>query len=425
VWGESEDVWELAVPDLKFRRNSFQETLLQLDLTSDPDRPVDIFSQACVQQYRELQLDHFGYLFTQVFEPDVLREVALLEGRPYPPLAELNDRTSPATARLADLVDNAADLTVIGLVNVASALITVCRLGPAARLLELAGARAVSPRERFEVAMLDFLVSNRRDDGAGSPEAFRRMREAIETGDIPRERVIDVCSQAVVWYLKRKEVSEADFRWYVTTGSALAKNAGRIDPTTRSAWNRAVAMIPAGNRQADATRRYMERAREAAEEAISRRPRAYEMNFIKTYHESAIKEHMYVTGDADKAIEAAEALVALDPVWAPSYGEFAEACQRFGDKRRAAELYEKAAALGPPYVGLHLLRAARCYEALGDYARAVEHYLTLSELAPRNESILVAGLRSAEKVSPQARDRFEFALAQMGGREPDPAGDRR
>jgi Tetratricopeptide repeat len=406
------------MPDLKLRRNSFQQVLIKLEYEADLDRPADLFSRACVQHYREFSLDSYGYSFTQVFEPGVLKEVALLEGRPYAPLADLSDRPGPAIARLAELAENAADLPVVGLVNVASALITISRFGPASRVLKLAEARPATPRERLEIALLNFMVSNRRDDGAGSPEAFRRMREAIETGQAPHERALDVCSQAVVWYLKRKEVSEDDFRWYVAVGCALAKNPGRIDSGTISAWNRAVAMIPAGRGQAPETRHYMQRAREAAEEAISRRPRPHEMNFIKTYYESTIKEHLYVTGDFEKAKEAGNALIALDPGWGPSYGELAEVYQKSGDEQRAAELYEQAAALGPPYVGHHLLRAVRCREALGDYGRAVDHCLTLSELAPRNESLLTAGLRIAEKASRHARDQFESLLAQAGGREP-------
>lgn len=368
------------MPDLKLRRNSFQQVLIKLEYDADSARPADLFSRACLQHFSEFSLDRYGYSFTQVFEPGVLQEVAALEGRPYGPLADLTDRPSPAIARLAELVAGAADLPVVALVNLASALITISRFDPARRVLQIAEARAVTPRERLEVALLEFMVSNRRDDGAGSPAAFRRMRAAIETGQVPPERVIDVCSQAVVWYLKRKELTEDDFRFYVMAGCALAKNPGRIDPAPLSAWNRAVAMLPADMGQAAQTRHYMVRAREAAEQAISRRPRPYELNFIKTYYESTIKEHLYVTRDFGKAIQAGEALIALDPVWGPSYGELAEVYQRSGDTRRAAGLYEQAAELGPPYVGHHLLRAARCRAALGEHDRVAEHHLTLSRI---------------------------------------------
>lgn len=38
------------------------------------------------------------------------------------------------------------------------------------------------------------------------------MRAAIQTGRVPPDRALDACAQAVVWYLKRKEPIEADYR---------------------------------------------------------------------------------------------------------------------------------------------------------------------------------------------------------------------
>jgi hypothetical protein len=58
-------------------------------------------------------------------------------------------------------------------------------------------------------------------------------------------------------------------------------------------------------------------------------------------------------------------LIDLDQVWAPSYGELADAHRHFGHVAEAAELYAQAASLGPPYVGHHLLRAASCAEEAG------------------------------------------------------------
>jgi tetratricopeptide (TPR) repeat protein len=145
------------------------------------------------------------------------------------------------------------------------------------------------------------------------------------------------------------------------------------------------------------------------------------MNFLKTYYESAIKEHMYLTGDYDRAQEAGDALIALDPVWPPSYAEVAEVHRKFGDTERAAGLFEKAAALGPPYVGHHMAAAARCHEALGNDERAIGHYLALAEIAPLSESIAAAGLRLAEKLSHPARARFEPAVARVAEPTAGPA----
>lgn len=412
-----------------FRTNAFQQTLLGLEYAPDPDRPADLFSRACVEEFSQMRLDRYGYLLAQVFEPNVLVEVALLAGLPYESLADLSHQPTEPIRRLADLVHHAADLPVTGVLNVATALISVSRFDPAASLLADAYVRAATPRERFEAAMLAFVVTNRRDDGVDSPRQFHRMRDAAETDQVPDDRVLDACSQAVVWYQKRKELPESEYQWFLNTGTRLATAADRLDPGAISSWYRALAMVPAAEGAAATTRRYMEYAREAAENTMARRPRAYETHFLKTYHESSLKEHMYLTRDLDKAEEAGQALIALDPSWAPSYGELAEAYVAFGRTEKAAHLYEQAVAAGPPYVGHHMLRAARCHQKAGNSTRALALHRDLSLLARDDEQVLRAGFDLAQDLGDtDARAHFEAALQRLGNegaRHPGMDGDDR
>ncbi|MET9730308.1 tetratricopeptide repeat protein [Streptomyces sp. NPDC006458] len=397
-----------------FQANAFQDTLLGLEFTPDPDRPADLFSRACAEEFAHMRLDRFGYLLAQVFEPNVLLEAALLTDLPYESVADLSHRPTESMTRLAELADQAADLPVVAVVNVASALISVSRFDIAARLLVDAYSRATTPREAFEAAMLSFVVTNRRDDGTDSPRQFHRMRTAAETREVPDNRVLDACSQAVVWYLKRKELPESEYRWFLDTGTRLAEARDRLDPGAVSSWYRALAMVPAAEGSAATTRRYMEYAREAAEDTMARRPRAYETHFLKTYHESSLKEHMYLTRDLDRAEEAGRALIALDPSWAPSYGELAEAYVVFGRTEQAAELYEQAVAAGPPYVGHHMLRAARCHQRAGNTHRALTLHRDLSHLAPHDEDVLRTGLDLARDLADgDSRAHFEAALERI------------
>jgi hypothetical protein len=400
------------------QNNPFRQTLLGLEYTTSPGRPADLFSQACVEQFQELGLDRFGYLFAQVFEPNVLREIALLADVPYTSLADLTHSPTPAVHRLAELVDHAGELTVVGLVNVAAALISISRFDLADRMLASAFSRVGDPLEAFEAAMLRFVIANRRDEGSGSAEAFGRMRTAIGTGRVPGDRVMDACAQAVVWYLKRKELPAAEYEWFLARGTALAARPERLDPGSISSWYRALAMVPAAEGEVAQTRQYMEYAQDAAQDSFTRRPRAYELHFMKTYHESSLKEHMYLTRDPDRAEESGRALIALDPAWAPSYGELAEAYLRFGRVQSATELYERAVELGPPHVGHHLLQAARCQEKAGDHERAVEHYLTLSHLVPDDEGVLRAGREASLRVSAAPAAHFEDALERLAVGDP-------
>src|SRR5690606_17245747 len=118
--------------------NPFQETMLGLEFGPRPEGTVDLFSRACVEQYQAADLSRFGYLFAQVFESNVLVEVALLAGMRYPEVADLTYRPTATVTRLAELASRPDELSVVELVNVAAALISVSRFEVASRLLAAA-----------------------------------------------------------------------------------------------------------------------------------------------------------------------------------------------------------------------------------------------------------------------------------------------
>jgi tetratricopeptide (TPR) repeat protein len=270
-----------------------------------------------------------------------------------------------------------------------------------------------TPLGRFEVAMLEFIVANRRDTGIGSAGAFDQMREAIVAGGIPSHRALDACTQAVVWFLKRREISRELFEWYARLGHSLVHQDSQLGSAAVSAWYRAVAMSPAARGDAATTRRFMERARAAADQTVASRQYPYELHLVKTYHESSIKEHMYVTCDIDRAVASAEELIAMDPIWAPSHGELGDVYMRFGQPERAAQEYDRAAELGPPYYGHHILQAARAYAAAGEVDVAIARYRRLAELVPDDAKLLAAALRLAHSHSREDQAYFERALDRL------------
>src|ERR1039457_3907234 len=188
----------------------------------------DIFSQACVESFEECRWSQFGYSFTQVLEPAVLYEIALLEGVPLTALARLEHRRTDATARLGGMVDGTAALTVVELVNVASALVSISRFDLARDVIAAISARRTTPRENFGVGRLEFLVSNRCAGGAGSPAAFERMRAAVVARAVPTSRVLDACTQAVVWYVKRRELPTAEYERWRALGTSLSESSVRV-----------------------------------------------------------------------------------------------------------------------------------------------------------------------------------------------------
>lgn len=361
--------------------NAFQAVMVSLEVPSG--RPLDIFSESLLVAIAECNWRGFGFPFTQVFEPAVLREIALLERVELRALTMFEHKPTATTRLLCDAIGGKAELSVPELINAASILVCVSRFAPASDLVEAAVRRSSSVREDFEIAWLQFVISNRVDDGAGSVEAFGRMRHAVEAGGVPPARALDACTQAVVWYVKRQEISVSLFRWFAQHGTALA--AGGSDDLTSgglSAWYRGIAMVPAAAGRHASTRRYMAKALAAAELAERARPGADARNARKTYYESTMKECLYVTGDLDAARDAGLALLDLDPYWSLSVGELAEVHERRREPERAAELYEQAVELGPPSVGHHLRRAARCRAAQGRHDLAQMHYRSLLSLAP-------------------------------------------
>ncbi|ANY05778.1 hypothetical protein AFB00_05085 [Pseudonocardia sp. HH130630-07] len=134
---------------------------------------------------------------------------------------------------------------------------------------------------------------------------------------------------------------------------------------------------------------------------------------IKTYYESAMKEYVYVQRDMDAAKEAGRSLIALDPAWSVSYGELAEVYLRSKQVEKAAQLYEKAVTVGPPYVAHHLLKAATCRDQCGDLSRAMAHFEKLAGLAPRSRQVMTAGLALAHRLSHPSSTVFKRGLQEI------------
>jgi tetratricopeptide (TPR) repeat protein len=371
-----------------FPSSCFQQTMLGLAYEHPAEGQADLFSRGCVAFFVEKASDTYGYQFTQIFEETVLNEVIVLNRLSAEDVYALRCPDTPAIARLRDLAARADALPLPVLANTIAALISISRFRVASTLLEGLRARPLAPREAFELGWLEYLISNRFSDGRDTPAAFARMRRAVDAGAVPVGRILDLCTQGVVWHLKRQEVDEATFRWCLETGTRLAGRTEHIDVDTISSWFRGLAMLPAARRYADATHEFMERARTMASRSIAKGASPRALNALKTCLESSIKEFLYVKPDHDRALQAARDLIALDPAWSPSYGECAEVHAKFGRDDLAGEYYERAASLGPPFFGHHLLMAARSRAKAGDLNRATEHYGDLVGFAPNDHRLL-------------------------------------
>lgn len=395
-----------VVPDLQ--PNAFHQTMLHLNYR---DADADLFSRACIAQYDDRPSDIYGYLFAQVFEPSVLTEIALLEGCNRTAVEQLEFGSGSRMDRLrADVCESKA-MSPVQAVNIAAALISISRFKLAKIVLAGINREKCGTRDIFEIAMLDFVITNRLADADGVGLAFTRMREVIEVANLPGDRIMDAATQAVVWHMKSAQVDKATFDWFFALGKSILAAGTKVEAGSKSSWYRAVAMIPAARGDKSTTRQLMNRARAAAQEASKTPGSAYELHFLKTYHESSVKEYMYVARDKHAALAEAEALIALDPHWSPSYGERAEIYEKFGDWQAAAMSFERAGRLGPPYVGHHLFCAALAWERADMPEIALPIYQELLQLDETNASVVVAGGRLARKLGDASSGDFSKALS--------------
>lgn len=393
------------------QKNAFHATMLNLE--ADPKLPLDSFSAACLEVFAHRDPDALDYRLAQVFEQAVLDEVAYLEGLDPRGVASLTHATSVTMRALRSEIEADEPRTCVRSMNLATVLISVSRFALAEQLLDDAQRSVSSDAEWFELSLLRFIVGNRIAAGAGSAQQFSAMRAAARSGEVPPVRLLDACTQAVVWYLKRRELCEDDLTWFVRTGLAIVQDhrfslpAGAI-----SAWYRGIAMLPARSGDAEKTRHLMERARRGADEALSTGTRAYDVHLRKTYFESTMKEFMYVRPDPEMVEQTGHDLIALDPYWGPSWGELAEGYAHFGRRVEAAEAFDAAVRLGAPWVRYALRSAGDLYRELGDHERALSRYYALTLFPTVESAALDVADELAAIVRPDLRDELDEVRVQ-------------
>jgi hypothetical protein len=164
----------MSIPTIA--RNAFQHTLAGFSATQDPSK-ADLFSKAAVETYEAKTWTEWGYQFTQIFEPGVLREVAMLEGLAYESLQSMKHRPSPSLRWLGERADAPADLSFKEKLNVAAALISRAQ-GPSASARDCVRRPPASPRQSW--------WSGRHCIGAGNYAAPRRASDGRAVRFAPR-----------------------------------------------------------------------------------------------------------------------------------------------------------------------------------------------------------------------------------------------
>lgn len=376
-----------------FSQNAFSDVMLSFETSNKRTETKSIFTDAFSKACGEINDASPAFPMGQVFEAGVLREICHLTGSDYSSCVTLAvARTATSEMVSATIIGPNILRTVNRRLQIAGLLITVSRFELAKMVLRETAHLDLSPLQRYEREILQFTISNRYDGGAGSNDCFVALQSIIKVG-IPATKIVEAAALAVVWHLKTGEISVDLSDWFIRAAEQVILERTHLSAEASSSWYRAYAMVPAAKQDRAATRAAMESAKHFANEAIRERGPEYATNYLKTYYESSIKEHLYVSRDLDQAIEAGKMLVDLDPMWSESWAELGEVYRKAGKHNDAEQCYQKAVTLGAPYFLMHSYQHSCSLLSLGLVDDALRAMARLVEVDPSNSSAVVMGYK--------------------------------
>jgi tetratricopeptide (TPR) repeat protein len=94
-------------------------------------------------------------------------------------------------------------------------------------------------------------------------------------------------------------------------------------------------------------------------------------------------EHYLMAGDYEKAIDAYDRAIALNPRAAEAYLGRGTAYEEIGEFQKALDDYNAAIAILPNDAGAYIVRGL-VYELLGNYEMALDNYSTSIQINPNN-----------------------------------------
>lgn len=391
-----------------YRPTPFSKALLFFDFPAKDATGLSIFLRAVTTAFGGANFDDIGYRYIQLLEPAVVAEIERIEqsqmvlGCQHEP-----DALSTCASALTWLFENRHLASSVQRLNLAVALASFGRPSLAHSILEdLAEHPRVQGDLRFEYLMLRFAVSNRMGDRIASGRWMRLLKDMGKHGRLMGGQLMDAAAQAIVWHLKTGEVDVDTYKWFFSSSTSLLRRGQNLPDSVKSAWYRSVAMIPAATSQADVTRKTMSRAESFAKAALQESTDPFTLNDLKTYLESALKEHIYLSKEFDKAESIAIALLKLDPHWSPNWFEVAELYMHIGKHEKARQMLLKAIEIGPPYLLLYHYHLAESECQLGDSDTGVQRFSDILAIDSTNRSSALSGLRWARKTKHIALPNF-------------------
>ncbi|MBD8706066.1 hypothetical protein IFT47_05405 [Pseudomonas sp. CFBP 13711] len=361
----------------------------------------------------EQNFDEVPYRVPQLLEPSTLFEVAQRHSIGIDELEYFSYPMDGPVAKvkwLADMLDWAPPVQMLSL---AQCLAASCRYRFANEVLAKVPYERLFPDQRLTYHLTRFAIQNRLEITSSHQEDFTALRALIQSNQTAPARVLDVCSQAIVWKLKGNAINDELNRWFIDTGEAAAKQIASsyepVDLVSLSSFYRGLAMVPAAKGDISATRQYMLLAENYAEAVInSEKGRSIPAREArKTVYESKLKEMLYVARDVENAREVAEELIHFDPHWSISYHEAAEVEMKDGQWQRASQRFQEAYDIGFPRRTYSQYMIGACNQQLGKFDLALDAFKNTLLLDATNISAGISGYGVARAHLPEHMSFFK------------------
>ncbi|MPW31824.1 hypothetical protein F9L16_22915 [Agarivorans sp. B2Z047] len=361
--------------------NEFSNMLINIDCGS---LEKSIFTKVCEKSLDEHDMSRLGLPIGQVFEPSVLKEICLYNNLDLESVLDLSFVATKRATQLKSEILNCEKRNDIYKINVAAKLSSMSRFKLSDEILKTVSENDELNNDgvKVELNFIKFLNANRTSNYESVSSAVESLLCIASTRRIKPDAVANVCAQIVVWYCKYKytsfnPISEKYYRIATSLANDVFTNS-HLSTESKSSWYRAFAMVPAANNDLVETRRMMESAKSFALDSLSKNSSLESINLLKTYYESTIKECIYLSKDFERAENAIEDLINLDPHWSPSHSEASEVYYEKGDYEKALEHINMAIKIGPPYLMYNLFILGKVHRKMNrnDLAEACFTHIT-------------------------------------------------
>ncbi len=361
----------------------------------------------------EQNFDEVPYRVPQLLEPSTLVEVAQRHAISVNELEFFSYGMDGPVAKLKWLADLREWAPPVQKLSLAQSLAASCRYRFANQVLAEVPYDALYPDQRVTYHLARFAIQNRLEMQSSHQDDFTALKALMQAHRLSPARVLDVCSQAIVWKIKGNAIDDELNRWFIGTGEAavkqIASSATPADLVSLSSFYRGLAMVPAARGDVATTRQYMLLAEEYAE-AVLRGERGGSIEARearKTVYESKLKEMLYVARDVESARRVADELLAYDPDWSISYHEAGEVEVVDRQWQRALQRFQKAYDIGFPRVTYSQYMIGACHQQLGNFDQALDAFKSTLLLDKTNISAGIAGYEVARQHSPEVLPFFK------------------